>query len=1174
MNCNEYPSGRPYVYDQSSYYDQQYMNSYQNREVHTNFYRNARFNNRRDYSQRSARSGRKRFSTNNYSRIYKQARMAPDKIESAINAVESPVVSKSASEDRDDLTDQCIDLTDLSDAETVHLGHEDDEPSGLSNTGCDKICTKSFAITDSQGTSVNIEVQTNKTYIVDNHNDNNEKKNTEENILIPLNMPLLTEDVDSNTLNLSKLNDNLSNTASTLENKENDKVPESSISEHKCSTNKFDESDQISFRKRKKPPQTTLSIEKNKKVHSTDTNKEHNQSEHDKKICKSNKDKSKSCRDSTSQKLGSGSKQPPKSPKPLKGNTSERLVTETNNEQSSDVLFSNEDINKLNNKLANLEQSDRSHENLLDDMEVEQIMCNSSSQPENITSTHRMITRSRARGKSCIPFERTASESKLKRSKSLQATDFLCYTPFRITRSISRNFLLSPGIVDESIQKIFDRGSDIKTKPGNIKKRRQTIDISEIPKKKPSLFSEQTPYVKPQEIEFSYTPRSSDVYYIEDSHEPQNVANVTVIYNATDSSDPRRNSGASNAQYSNNKDVKFTNCARKVSNSPQQNETLSRDVPKKIGNRRKSSTAKCNDDPDYVPNTRIAVTPRSSLTGNNESDCISTNQSTQAPQDTALLVRRNTETTLNDASATRKHVGARQTPAITKNVHLENEKKTTNTTEGMFTTTSTKVNKRSENYKPSSNCVKPTSVKPIGRNSMNTKGEKVSENCKSSSNCVQESASIPTRRNSTNAKVEKVSENYKPGSNCVQQPGMTQTRRLSTSTKVPETLKFGSNSIQQSGVVPATRNSINTREKVLESYKARSNCVRQLDVIPTKKNSSNTKDKVIKSYKSGSNCVQLSGLKSTRRDLTNTKVEKVPENNKVDSICVQQSATKAIRRNSTNTKIRYYDEVVQSIVFIEGVSTAINPEKRIERRAILLTHKNQLVSKDAINVQNAVSVNTTECKTNHNTLPMRRASLEPPLLEPDGLTLTQSLRTILDELGNYFCIIKTLNDCYRNSTTQYRAMTIPDALKGWELIAANDFYCTRIRHWGTKFCELCETLNPEICSARIFVYNLMLKVRMRDASTKYGVFLLILNMIIHSPLALTKDTPFMQAVRTHVTDLIIVAQTAAYQERTANISSASAVSSTGKYRLDYKNEMYLDYSKLMLYLKTELMDAN
>ncbi|GJQ72297.1 hypothetical protein Trydic_g3386 [Trypoxylus dichotomus] len=279
----------------------------------------------------------------------------------------------------------------------------------------------------------------------------------------------------------------------------------------------------------------------------------------------------------------------------------------------SDALFTNEEVNKLNTQLANLENDQNSAENHLSDTEVEQIMCNNESLSENNYLRSKTKTRLRERGKSCNLHDRRQTDlPNLVRSKSLLARDFLCYTPFRVTRSISNNWLLTSGIDDGDILRTFDVKSNVKTdKPASIRKRRQTIGALEIPSKKPSLFSEQTPYVKPREIQFAYTPRYSDMH-IEGVDAPEIDPNVTVIYNNVVSIDPRKKSDTFKININGRELVKYTDYVKANANLSQKSPTMCKDiVPKKISNRRKSLK---DHDPDYVPPRKIVVTPRHSLT--------------------------------------------------------------------------------------------------------------------------------------------------------------------------------------------------------------------------------------------------------------------------------------------------------------------------------------------------------------------------------------------------------------------------------------------------------------------------------------------------------------------------------------------------------------------------------
>lgn len=275
-------------------------------------------------------------------------------------------------------------------------------------------------------------------------------------------------------------------------------------------------------------------------------------------------------------------------------------------------LCDEEEITRLNTNLDNLESTntENSSETHLTDFEVEEIMCKQNSQSEIEQTKNESVAGPRKRGKSCIPFDRSNSEhSNLIRSKSLQAKDFLCYTPFRITRSISRNWLLSPGITDGNIQSTFEINCDsTKNEIANIRKRRKTIDICEIPKKKPSLFSEQTTHVMPDKIEFDYTPRYIDEY-IEDVMPHGNTSDVTIVYRDSNPQDPSNKAGTNNINYNGRELVKYKDYI-KESSILQQKPAKSKDnTSKKIHSRRKSSHAK-NDDPDYVPHGKITLAPR------------------------------------------------------------------------------------------------------------------------------------------------------------------------------------------------------------------------------------------------------------------------------------------------------------------------------------------------------------------------------------------------------------------------------------------------------------------------------------------------------------------------------------------------------------------------------------
>lgn len=275
----------------------------------------------------------------------------------------------------------------------------------------------------------------------------------------------------------------------------------------------------------------------------------------------------------------------------------------THESRASSSLLNDEGIKRLDQTLASLD-SDNGLNSILNDKEVEEIM---SKEPVKDASN------CRKRGKSCIPLqqERCETEFKLVRSKSLQGKDLLCYTPFRITRSMSRNWLLSPGIPNGSVRETSNKST--------LAKRRRSIDVCRtVTERRPSLFSEQTPYTKPAEIEFSFTPRHNDDF----SENITETSSVTVIYRDSDLIDPRKTAGSTKIKYNGRELIKYNDLVKE--NTPNQRSRVNskEGAPKKIAARRKSSVK--NDDPDYVPHCKIVCSPRQNeppIKNNVESTC-------------------------------------------------------------------------------------------------------------------------------------------------------------------------------------------------------------------------------------------------------------------------------------------------------------------------------------------------------------------------------------------------------------------------------------------------------------------------------------------------------------------------------------------------------------------------
>ncbi|KRT86338.1 hypothetical protein AMK59_2237 [Oryctes borbonicus] len=601
-------------------------------------------------------------------------------------------------------------------------------------------------------------------------------------------------------------------------------------------------------------------------------------------------------------------------------------VTEISDTTKSDALFTSEDICRLNTELANLEPGNKSlSEDALSDMEVQQIMSNTDVQLINDVEG-KANTRLRVRGRSCslhdrrqsIQGRREADIPNLSRSKSLQARDFLCYTPFRITRSMSNNWLLTSGIDDGNIQRTFDgKSGSRRVAAAAIRKRRRTIDPSEIPSKKPSLFSEQTPYVKPPEIEFDYTPRHSDSP-IGDVDASEIPSDVTVIYNEADSTDPRRKSNTFKININGRELIKYTDYVKENATLLQKNQTKPKvAIPKKIGSRRKSSTSSKDHDPNSVPSTKVAITPRRSLAED----------------------------------------GIDYVPP--KKVSIQS-------TQSFF----------------------PRSPQ------ISTTGEILAKKC-------------------------------------------DKLRRLSSSNKYSK----------------------------CESSEAKDNSIHIIAA-----NNGSVVDNIVKNVA----CKE------------NTKRELPPK-----------------RRNSINARIRHYNDVVQSLSFTAEFCTPLRSNEPKKCNASLKIEEDRLVKAKITIVQSLLHKPEENSKQKSAPLPVRRNFVNTPA--------TIDLNIIFDDLANLFSVIQTMKGLQHSCMGLFYALSVPIALKNSELTIANEFYDNRIRYWTNLFQNLCERLKSETCSARRFVFNLMVCVKNRNPQMSYGWFLNILNLIINTN---SPSTPSMSYVKT------------------------------------------------------------